>query len=64
MLELVGKGRESTGEEIWVVTGILLFTVSGFMVGHLNYNFIGMICRRVVTLLSVLVFFYLTNFLF
>lgn len=27
-----GEGRESTGEEIWVVTGILLFTVSRFMV--------------------------------
>lgn len=50
------EGRESTGEGIWVVTSILLFTLSGFMMGHLNYNLIGMICRRVVTLLSVLVF--------
>lgn len=50
------EGRESTGEEIWVVTGILLFILSGLMVGHLNYNFNGMICRRVVTLLLVLFF--------
>lgn len=56
MLELVREGRESTEEEIWVVTGTLLFTLSGFMVGPRNCNFNGMICRRVLTLLSVLVF--------
>lgn len=52
---------ESTGEEIWVVTGILLLTVSGFMVGHLNY-----ICRSHIAIsagFSICLIFFFSNFL-